>query len=342
MAYGDGLNGLRKNDMDHWVTLRPGGQRFEVEEHESILQAGLKAGLALNYGCSNGTCGLCRARRISGDVQSIRHSDYVFKAADKAQDYVLTCVNSPASDEIELEAQVAGGVGEIVDQQIEIRVKGIDQPCEDVLIVKARTPRSQRFRFLAGQGVRLSLTDNSGEEISRDLPVASCPCDDRNLEFHIRNNGNDDFCQALLHQSREVKRLQLVGPVGDFVLPAEITGRLVFIAEETGFAPIRSLVEHAMSLDEDAPMSLYWLAAQPAGHYMSNLCRSWADFLDDFHYAALTDMPPGTIMDRLDNDIHDLAEGHCFAAGSKIFLQDLEQSFAARGLPQHRLNLLKT
>jgi CDP-4-dehydro-6-deoxyglucose reductase len=328
--------------MDQWVTLRPGGQRFEVEEHESILQAGLKAGLALNYGCSNGTCGLCRARRISGDVQSIRHSDYVFKAADKAQDYVLTCVNTAASSELELEAQVADGVGEIVEQQIEIRVKSIDQPGEDVLVVHARTPRSQRFRFLAGQGVRLSLTDNSGTQASLDLPVASCPCDDRNLEFHIRHSAGDDFCQALMSEGREVKRLQLVGPVGDFVLPAEITGRLVFIAEDTGFAPVRSLVEHAMSLDEDAPMSFYWLAGRPAGHYMSNLCRSWADFLDDFHYSALTDMPPGAIMDRLEKDIHDLAAAHYFAAGSEPFLQGLKQSFAAGGIPPQRLNLLQT
>jgi len=327
--------------MDQWVTLRPGGQRFEVEEHESILQAGLKAGLALNYGCSNGTCGLCRARKVSGDVQSIKHSDYVFRAADKAQDYVLTCVNSPASPELELEAEVAGGVGEIVEQQIEIRVKNIDQPCEDVLVVQARTPRSQRFRFLAGQGVRLSLTDDAGAEMTRDLPVASCPCDDRNLEFHIRNSEGDDFCQALLRQSREVKRLHLVGPVGDFVLSAERTGRLVFIAEETGFAPIRSLIEHAMSLDEDAPMSLYWLAAEPSGHYMSNLCRSWADFLDDFHYAPLTNALPDKILDRLADDINDLSGIHFFAAGSKTFLQVFKQSFAARELPLHQLNLLQ-
>ena len=39
------------------VKVRPSGHEFVVEGHDTLLQAGLKAGLKLNYGCGNGSWG---------------------------------------------------------------------------------------------------------------------------------------------------------------------------------------------------------------------------------------------------------------------------------------------
>jgi CDP-4-dehydro-6-deoxyglucose reductase, E3 len=50
------------------VTLRPSGHQFTVEGHESLLQAGMRAGLKLNYGCGNGSCGMCKMRVTDGQV----------------------------------------------------------------------------------------------------------------------------------------------------------------------------------------------------------------------------------------------------------------------------------
>ena len=44
------------------VTLRPSGHQFAVEGHDSLLQAGLRAGLKLNYGCPR----LRRGGNLSG------------------------------------------------------------------------------------------------------------------------------------------------------------------------------------------------------------------------------------------------------------------------------------
>ena len=54
--------------MSAQVTVRPSGHEFTVEGHDTLLQAGLRAGLKLNYGCGNGTCGMCKVRVISGEV----------------------------------------------------------------------------------------------------------------------------------------------------------------------------------------------------------------------------------------------------------------------------------
>ena len=57
--------------MSAQVTVRPSGHQFAVEGHDTLLQAGLRAGLKLNYGCGNGSCGMCKVRVISGEVARV-------------------------------------------------------------------------------------------------------------------------------------------------------------------------------------------------------------------------------------------------------------------------------
>jgi len=71
--------------MTAQVTVRPSGHQFPVEGRANLLQAGLHAGLKLNYGCGNGSCGMCKVRVISGEVAKTQHFDYPLSEAEKAQ-----------------------------------------------------------------------------------------------------------------------------------------------------------------------------------------------------------------------------------------------------------------
>jgi ferredoxin len=48
------------------VRILPSGHEFFIEGSDSILEAGLRSGLALDYGCSSGNCGHCKAKVVSG------------------------------------------------------------------------------------------------------------------------------------------------------------------------------------------------------------------------------------------------------------------------------------
>ena len=69
----------------------PSGHEFLIEGFESILEAGLRGGLALDYGCSNGNCGKCKCKVVSGQVKQIERHDYVLTEAEKGLGYVLAC-----------------------------------------------------------------------------------------------------------------------------------------------------------------------------------------------------------------------------------------------------------
>ncbi len=51
------------------VTVLPSGHDFLLEGQDTILEAAMRAGVPLNYGCSGGNCGLCKAKVLSGQVK---------------------------------------------------------------------------------------------------------------------------------------------------------------------------------------------------------------------------------------------------------------------------------
>ncbi|MCS6787356.1 MAG: 2Fe-2S iron-sulfur cluster-binding protein [Thiobacillaceae bacterium] len=306
------------------VKVLPSGHEFFVEGSDTILEAALRAGIPLNYGCSNGNCGECRARLVAGEVKKVHPHDYVLKEADKAQGAFLMCSYTAVSD-IVIEAAVAGAQ-DIPHQVIATRVKAVELLDERLAALHLTTPRSQRLRFLAGQRVRLKADGVEGEYY-----LASCPCEDRHLELHVRRD-NRPFARRVFDGLRKEDPVTVEGPEGSLVINLDSRRPVIFVAWDDGFAPIKSLVQHAMSLELAEHMHLYWVAAD-LGHYQDNLCRSWADALDNFTYVPLwVDGGAPEVAARILDDHPDLSHTDLYAAGPAQFLQHLRDGAMARGL----------
>ncbi|AZM62571.1 MULTISPECIES: 2Fe-2S iron-sulfur cluster-binding protein [unclassified Streptomyces] len=67
-----------------------------VEPGQTLLDAGLAAGLPMPYSCTVGTCGECVVRLRSGDVTRPEHT--CLTPQQKAEGHVLACVSCPLSD----------------------------------------------------------------------------------------------------------------------------------------------------------------------------------------------------------------------------------------------------
>lgn len=299
--------------MSYKITVRPSGHTFEAEPSETLLQAGLRAGLNLDHSCANGSCGGCRARLLSGEITPSGYCDYHFGEPEKQQGWFLLC-SSRAAGDVELETHESGSAAEIPEQHIRARVSKLDRLQEGVVQLTIRAPRSGGLRFLAGQGVTLAFDGMR----PKTLPIASCPCDTVQLRFHIRRRDDDpfsDFVFSRLHKGRDVA---LQGPCGDFTLDEESNRPLVFIAWESGFAPVSSLIDHAIQKDENRSIDLYWLSAIPQGHYLSNYCRAWRDVLDDFRYHSIDLEPAGS--EYLEQVIERIVRVHTSLASCDYYL----------------------
>ena len=317
------------------VTVRPSGREFLVEGHATLLQAGLLAGINLNYGCGNGGCGLCKARVVAGETIKVRNHDYPLSETEKLQGHILLCAHTAASSEVMIETLEARGPQDMPSQQIVTKVRAVTPLAPDTMLLHLQTPRTNRLRFLAGQSITLGLA-TSGEDIHATYPVASCPCDDRNLHLYSARRA-DDACAAALFAGavKPGDDVTVWGPSGTFVLD-ESRRPLVFAACDTAFAPAKSLIEHALAVDAAPSISLYWLATRADGHFLTNQCRAWSAALDQFEYALYTDADAAAGARQIASAMHvDLMDIQCdfYLAGPDAFITTLHDKLRAAGVP---------
>ncbi len=295
------------------ITLLPSGHAFAAEARETVLQAGLRAGFNLGYGCATGSCGACRARCVTGEVALVQPHDFRFSAAERAAGWFLMC-RCRAASVLLIEAPEAGTAAAIPEQRITARVARVERLQDDVAVLQVRTPRSGGLRFLAGQSVSLCFAGMEPVE----LPVASCPCDSLHLRFHVRRRPDDALSALVFDGLQKGRTLELCGPRGDFTLRDEAERERVFVAWESGFARVQSLIDHALQLDPERATHLYWLSAIPRGHYLSNYCRAWVDALDAFHYHSIDLAPHGACL--VDDVLRAVTARHTPLAERDVYL----------------------
>jgi CDP-4-dehydro-6-deoxyglucose reductase len=110
---------------------------------------------------------------------------------------------------------------------------------------------------------------------------------------------------------------------------------LVFVAVDDGFAPVNSLIEHAIAVDAAEAITLYWASAQPGGQYLPNQCRAWAEALDEFSYRPLAtdELPAALATDPA------LANSEVYLAGAAAVVEPLAAALLAAGVPAAQIHV---
>ena len=91
------------------------------------------------------------------------------------------------------------------------------------------------------------------------------------------------FSDYVFDRLKQNDVVEMEGPQGEFILHEKSTRPLYFIAFDTGFAPIKSLIEHALSLEAET-ICLHWFGSGQKNIYLPNIAHAWRDALDNFHY----------------------------------------------------------
>lgn len=315
--------------MSAQVSVLPRGSSFEARGNETLLEAGLRAGLSFAYGCSNGNCGECKARVVEGEVTRVRPHDFALSSAEKARGVTLMCCYAPSGD-VTIEAAIAGA-DEIPEQSLVARVRTIEPLGPDRLAIHLLTPRSERFRFLAGQHLHATIGSDTTA-----AAIASCPCEERRIEVHVGLGDASECARAAMRDLKVDDEVALRGPFGAFVLDEASARPLILIADGAGYAPIKSLMQHALSLDNAPSIALYRFA-DGNGLYQDNLPRSYASALDNFSYVALPadNGHAGGLAAIATRP--DLAASDVYCSGSAAFIAQIGSALAAAGLPAERL-----
>lgn len=76
-------------------------RRFSMGAGETVLDAGLAAGLELPYSCHAGVCGTCRTRLVRGRVDM--EQNLALEPGEVEAGYVLACQSRPLTAELEID-----------------------------------------------------------------------------------------------------------------------------------------------------------------------------------------------------------------------------------------------
>lgn len=87
------------------ITLDGLTREVPVAAGETVLEAGLRAGLDLPWSCRGGMCSTCRARLTAGSVAMARN--YALEPWETAAGYVLTCQSRPTSPALAVDYDAA-------------------------------------------------------------------------------------------------------------------------------------------------------------------------------------------------------------------------------------------
>ena len=77
--------------MSHQITVQPSGRQFSAEANETILDAALRQGLTLPYGCKDGACGACKGKVIAGTVDHGKAQAHSLTDAEREAGLALYC-----------------------------------------------------------------------------------------------------------------------------------------------------------------------------------------------------------------------------------------------------------
>ncbi len=325
--------------MPHQVTLQPSGHQFTVEDDETILEAALREGFSLPYGCRNGACGACKGKVLSGLLDHGAHSPNALKDEDKAQGRALFCRARPLSDMV-IEAREIGAARDIVVKTLPCRVEKLEKRADDVMVMKIKLPANERLQYLAGQYIDFQLKGGK----SRSYSLANPPHDDALLELHIRHVPGGLFTDQVFSTLKERDILRLKGPLGSFFIREDSDKPMIFIAGGTGFAPIKGMLEHAFAERTDRDLVLYWGVRSLKDLYMAELPQQWLAEHPNFSFIPVLSQPEpgdrwqgrtGLVHEAVLADFADLSGYQVYACGAPAMVDSAREAFTqTRGLPE--------
>jgi CDP-4-dehydro-6-deoxyglucose reductase len=314
------------------VTVQPSGHVFDVEEGESVLAAALRQDLVLPYGCRNGACGTCKGKILEGQVDYGVYQKKALTEDEKAQGKALFCQARPLTDLV-VEARTIGAAKDIQIKMLPCRVQKLERLADDVIVLYLRLPANERLQFLAGQYIEFLLKDGS----RRSFSMGNAPHDDELIQLHVRHVPGGQFTAHVFGKMKERDILRLEGPLGTFFLREDSAKPIVFVASGTGFAPIKSIIEHALRKGVTRPMVLYWGGRRPKDLYMNELPQKWAaEHPQQFRYIpVVSDALPednwsgrtGFVHRAVMEDFPDLSAHQVYACGVPVMVDAAKRDF---------------
>jgi len=237
-----------------WVRLQGSDLGFRCAPGQSLLAAGLAAGLDLPYECASGTCGSCRARLLEGRLRSRWHAASGLSERDRAKGDRILCCQSEALVDCVLQLRPGADPVHARPRRLGATVMSLRPLNDEVMHLQLQADGAPAFR--AGQSMLFEWPDGIGR---RAYSMANPPGCGARLEFIVKRKPGGAGSRYLFGALRAGVRLSLEGPYGRAWLRDTPAGEgLWLLAGGSGLAPVWSIAQAALAASPARPVRLYF------------------------------------------------------------------------------------
>ena len=323
--------------MPYQVKISPSNRTFIVEEGEPVLEAALRQGYSLPHGCRDGACGSCKGKILEGEVDYGNYQPSALSETEKLSGLALFCQAKPKHNLV-IECREISAIKDIQIKTLPARVQKLEKLAPDVMAIFLKLPANERLQFLAGQYIDILL--KAGRR--RSLSLANSPDQNEYLELHMRNVQGGYFSQHVFTHMKERDILRIRGPLGSFFLRDDNAKPAIFVAGGTGFAPIKSMIQHALSTGPNRELILYWGARARVDLYQNELPDIWQREHVNFRFIPVLSEPQthddwlrrtGLVHRAVMDDFASLTNYQVYVCGAPAMVDIAQQEFTReRGL----------
>jgi CDP-4-dehydro-6-deoxyglucose reductase len=272
--------------MSFKISVPASGHEFLAEKGESILEAALRQGVGLPYGCRNGACGKCAGDVISGETSCDTGGLRAQAKKEHEAGKTLFCQACATSD-LEIKVREIVKSADIEIKTLPCRVEQMQLLTHDVMKLELKLPETERLQFMAGQYIEFLLKDGK----RRAFSIANAPHDDACIELHIRHVPDGQFGDFVFDGLKEKALLRLEGPFGSYFLREDSNRPIILMGGGTGFAPLKGMLEHAFYIKTDRPIHLFCGAREKRDLYMDEMAQQWIKQYPNLKYTAVLSEP---------------------------------------------------
>jgi NAD(P)H-flavin reductase/quinol-cytochrome oxidoreductase complex cytochrome b subunit len=320
------------------LAVHPDDRIVSVRIGETLLDAGLREGLPMPFECRNGGCGVCKCTLVHGEVSLQPYQETVLTKEERAAGKTLLCCAEPLTD-VEIEYAPLPGAKALPVKAYSARVTRLELLAADVMRLCLKIDGAASIGFHAGQYINVVLAD--GAKRSFSFATAPDSLGPGEIELHVRRVIGGRFTTMVFTSMRVGDPLRFEGPLGAFTLREDSDKPVIFVAGSTGFAPVKSMLEHAFHQGIARRMILYWGVRTRGDLYMGELAEQWAREHANFTFVPVLSDPrledqwkgrTGLVHEAILADFPDLSAHQVYACGSVQMVEAAYPAFVKRGI----------
>lgn len=306
------------------------GTTFAVSQDKNLLSEARSKGIALEYSCRTGRCGVCKAQVVSGDTRIIQRED-ALSSDEMNSGVILTCCRAAVTD-VTLNVSDLGRLGEVKTKTMPCRIDSIQQLTPTVIHVILRLPPGSKLFYLPGQYIDVI---NNG--LRRSYSIANAPRHDGKLELQISRVEQGVMSNYWFNGAQVNDLLRLEGPLGTFCLRTIEPENIVFLATGTGIAPVKAILEEldlSPELIRGKHIHVYW-----GGRAASDIHWRVTTNSVDVRFVPVLSRPcaswvgrTGYVQQALVADRIDLRSSVVYACGSDAMIHSARTLLESAGL----------